>query len=93
MPGQSVQLTALKRAVDERRAAGRGLPCDDDERFTADSPDKRREVVGICAEHCHLRALCSAAGRYEKWGIWGGIDRSAPPITQTRTTKRKDSTT
>lgn len=78
---------ALNKAIDERRAAGRGLPCDDDPRFISDTPAERREVVDVCRTRCHLRALCAAAGAREKWGIWGGIDRSVPSIT-TKTTSR-----
>lgn len=78
---------ALNKAIDERRAAGRGLPCDGDARFISDSPDERREVAGICAEQCHLKQLCAAAGVREAHGIWGGRDMSTPSVT--KKTRRK----
>lgn len=78
---------AFNKAVDERRAAGRGLPCDGDERFISDVPDERREVVDVCRDRCHLRALCAAAGAREKWGVWGGHDRSTPSVTKTKEKK------
>lgn len=80
---------AFRIAVDERRAAGRGLPCDDDPRFISDTPDDRREVVDVCRVRCHLRALCAAAGAREKHGLWGGIDRSTPSVTKANAKKKE----
>lgn len=73
---------ALNKAIDKRREAGRGLPCDGDPRFISDSPDERREVIALCRERCHVRALCAAAGVREKHGVWGGRDMSTPSVTK-----------
>lgn len=50
-----------------------------------DALDERREVIDMCEQRCHLSALCAAAGRRQHHGIWGGIDKSIPSVTKTKT--------
>lgn len=82
---------ALNKAIDELRAAGRGLPCDGDSRFIAEAAKERAQVVELC-QPCPIRAECFAAGRRQKWGVWGGVDRSTHTLTTTSKTRRKDTT-
>lgn len=83
-------LAALHRVLDGLRAKQTPPPCDGDERFTAESPAEREQVLEACRP-CPIRAACFTAGRNQKWGIWGGIDRSTD--TTGRTNRARGNTT
>lgn len=59
---------------------GEGVPCwgAGGEAWTSEDADDRAEAVEACAP-CPVLKLCKAAGRYEVFGVWGGVDRERTP--------------
>lgn len=56
-----------------------GAPCTetDPELWYSEDHKERAQAAKICGT-CPLVFECAEAGRDEKWGIWGGIDRGEP---------------
>lgn len=70
---------ALDLSIRELNSAGRLTPCQrDPSGFLADDADARAEGVGRCLA-CPVRRLCGAyaTAAAERFGVWGGRDRSA----------------
>lgn len=68
---------ALNKALE---ACG-GVPCRERERnrlWISEERADREQAVARCAD-CPVLALCRTAGRFERFGVWGGIDRSPRP--------------
>lgn len=45
----------------------------------SDDRDERAQVAELFCPGCPYRRLCFEAGRYEKFGVWGGRDCTPPP--------------
>lgn len=61
--------------IDQARAAGRPLPCleNDPDTWFADTPAGVEYAKSLCHD-CPVRTLCleGAVERREPWGVWGG---------------------
>ena len=68
---------ALTRALAEH--AGR-VPCTGDDRFHDDDRKVRAQVLNHCAD-CPVLAPCHTYAEVadERWGVWGGTDRTRHP--------------
>ena len=76
----------LNRALLSLAAAGNWPRCSDPitrELWTAEHAAERALAVKWC-KGCKILQLCAeaAAERDERWGVWGGVDRSARPGRQ-----------
>jgi len=76
-------LAALTRLDDE----GRATPCQlNPTPFVSDDRAERTAAAAACAL-CPTRRLCTtyAQAQRERFGVWGGRDRTPQPITPRRT--------
>ena len=71
----STEYMALIKAL----AAGPAPICQGDERFVTDQPEQRAQVLTYC-KRCQYQPLCKSAGRSEKAGIWGGVDKTREEV-------------
>lgn len=77
-PGATARArVALARALRGALARGEGVPCLHPTRgaaWTSDDPDELAEAAEACTG-CPVLDVCRDAGRFECWGVWGGIVR------------------
>ena len=59
------------------------LPCRLDDRFISENAAERAEAADLCLD-CPVFAACQAAGAFEKFGVWGGVDRTPVRAPQAR---------
>lgn len=59
--------------------------------WISEAAEERAAAAEAC-RGCPALEACARAGRYEPWGVWGGVDRSPslgrPKTTTTPTTER-----
>lgn len=81
MSPQADARRGLARALAGMRAGQRLTPC---QIHPADwwhgNDGERATAVAFCAS-CPIQRLCARAGTYERYGVWGGVDREAEPLT------------
>jgi hypothetical protein len=69
---------ALIRALDKLRARGGQPPCATEAHpdwWFSDRAAERVEAIRIC-HGCPIRRPCAVAGEYERYGVWGGQDKT-----------------
>lgn len=71
--------------------AGQGVPCYGSSLPISEDEDERKEAAETLCPECPVIAECFAAGRSERWGVWGGADRS--PVKPKPTTTAATATT
>ena len=88
-PAAAAAHRALAAAL--ARHGADALPCHRHEGPTSEDADERALVVTAMCPRCPILAPCAAAGRHERFGVWGGVDRSPlkppKPTTTTETTE------
>ncbi|MCV7528066.1 WhiB family transcriptional regulator [Micrococcus luteus] len=70
--------TLLRELSGAARTAPGGVPCQaDSDAFTSEFAAERERAARLCAG-CPIRVLCGryAAAARERWGVWGGQDRT-----------------
>lgn len=67
-------LSALLRQLDDE---GRAVPCVGSERPVSDDEEEREYVALAWCPRCPVVDACRAAGKFHKFGIWGGVDTTA----------------
>ena len=75
---QRKALDALAAQLDLAELRGHPHPCRDRlALWTSETADERAQAVEACA-HCWapLLAACGVAGEFERFGVWGGVDRT-----------------
>ena len=76
---------ALNAALATALARDLFVPCagpwDGDSPWLSDDPDERRWAARLCAG-CPAITECYEAGELEKFGVWGGVDRTPPPSSR-----------
>ena len=80
---------ALRAALDARQH----IPCRTPGRtalWTSDAYEERAEAAEAC-QACPILDPCGAAGRFERWGVWAGIDRAPTKRTPNTTTDEETS--
>lgn len=66
--------------------SGEGVPCYGSVLPLSEDPDDRtRAKLEFCPE-CPAAVECFAAGRSERFGVWGGVDRSPVKMPKPTTT-------
>lgn len=71
---------ALRAALDDRQP----VPCRTPGRtalWTSEAHEERAEAAEAC-QACPILDPCRAAGRFERFGTWGGRDRGAKKARQ-----------
>ena len=79
---------ALLAALDDRQR----IPCRTPGRtlWTSEAHEERAEAAEACAP-CPILDPCGAAGAFERWGVWAGIDRAPTKRTPNTTTDEETS--
>ena len=67
---------ALSAALAQAVESGLEIPCEGSTWPTSEDPDERATAAAWCPG-CPVLNLCREAGSRERWGVWGGIDRSS----------------
>ena len=67
----------LALALADAIAQGHEIPCGTSDGWLSDDADQRAEAAQAC-RHCPVIDLCADAGAStsERFGVWGGIDRT-----------------
>lgn len=71
----SAEYMALAKAL----ITGPAPICQGDNRFTSEQPEQRAQVLNLC-KRCQYQPLCESAGRSEKAGVWGGVDKTGKEV-------------
>ena len=71
----STEYMALAKAL----ITGPAPICQGDNRFSSEQPKQRAQVLNLC-KRCQYQPLCKSAGRSEKAGIWGGVDKTRKEV-------------
>jgi hypothetical protein len=84
MTSRALQATdRLTRALLDAAARGERTHCSDPAThhlWLSDHDSERATAVMLC-DHCPVLTVCrdTAEQRDERWGVWGGVDRSIRP--------------
>ena len=70
-------------AVINAMRGGRLPVCEPDEAHSDDRDERTRVAEELCPI-CPIRIECRAAGTWERWGVWGGVDRTGAPAKPRR---------
>lgn len=65
----------LSQAIAEALDSGRPIPCSNRPQWISDELTTRKTVAPLCSP-CPVLLVCREAGRDERAGVWGGIDRT-----------------
>lgn len=68
----------LARRIRDLADDGRPVPCTGLSLPISEDADDRAVVVEFLCPRCPALVACDAAGRFERFGVWGGLDRSPP---------------
>jgi len=79
----------LGQALLEVAEQGRATPCQGRraDRWTSDHAEERAWAASVCVGlGCVVFTECGAAAdeEDEKHGVWGGVDRTPPPVSRRR---------
>ena len=80
-PAHQALNAALTNAVSRALFVPCAGPWDGDSPWLSDDPDERRWAARLCAG-CPAITECYEAGELEEFGVWGGVDRTAPPSSR-----------
>ena len=73
----------LTRALLDMAARGERTHCSDSasKHLWLSEHDGERKVAALLCRHCPVETVCrdTAEQRDERWGVWGGVDRSVRP--------------
>ena len=75
----------LTAAIRKLTLEGREPPCAHDPRLLSDDRESRAEALEVCHD-CPILAACHAAGRHERHGVWGAMDRTQKAPMPVRST-------
>lgn len=81
----------LSVRIRELAESGEGVACYGSPLPVSEDYDERKEAAETFCPRCPVIAECFAAGRAERWGVWGGADRS--PVKPKPTTTAATATT
>jgi hypothetical protein len=80
----AAEYEALTHQLAQLARRGQHPPCTDPgmrHLWTSDHGKDRARAMAMC-RGCPLLEPCRAAGRNERWHVWGAVDRSPKPWAQ-----------